>query len=93
MDKNVWAKNERHSSTFCKMTFPKRDLSESSGGNTETINSTRLFSATNSRRIRGMLRRSALVPQTLRNRKIRYPLSVVEIRDYAVNFLGGMTTH
>lgn len=51
------------------------------------------FSATNSRGIRGMLRRSALAPQTLRNRKIRYPLSVVEIRDYAMNFLGEMTTH
>lgn len=29
--------------------------------------------------------------ETLRNRKIRYPLSVVEIRGHAVNFLGGMT--
>lgn len=30
--------------------------------------------------------------ETLRNRKIRYPLSVVEIRGHAVNFLDGMTT-
>lgn len=73
------------------MTFPKRDLSDSSGGNAETIGS-HDFSVRRIREEFAECRDNRRSLETLRNRKIRYPLSVVEIRGHVVNFLGGMTT-
>lgn len=72
------------------MTFPKRDLSESTGGNAETIGSHDFQCGGFARNSRNVATIGARF-ETLRNRKIRYPLSVVEIRGHAVNFLGGMT--
>lgn len=74
------------------MTFLKRDLSESSGGNAEAISSLdfqRGEFARNSRNVATIGVRSKLYETEKLDIRC---LSVVEIRDYAMNFLGGMAT-
>lgn len=74
------------------MTLPKRDLSESSGGNAETINSPgsrRAEFARNSRNVATIGSRTKLYETEKLDIRC---LSLLRFGAFAVNLLGGMTT-